>query len=295
MATRLAYAGLWGALLVGLVGGGLYLVGGAGRNSKAAATVAAAPSPLGPSGWAVLFVQASVSAGDGTEGTLTPFLCTATLPSLSSVKPGTWAVSSATAVAAHESAPGYWSVTVAAQILGSTPSTTIAAPGATVSPPSVPLGTRYYTVGVQVAGSGFCSASIPMQVPAPTAATATGRSTAFGSLVAPAGGDPVADTTAQFLAALLAGQGEIGRYLAPGSSIISISPAPFAKVTVTGFSHVNIAIPPGAAPRIEVQASVECTDSDGRVQELVYVLDMTRLLGRWNVSRLIGAPPLAAP
>ena len=64
---------------------------------------------------------------------------------------------------------------------------------------------------------------------------------------------------------------------------------------MTGLIRVNIAIPLGGAPRIEVLAGVECTDTAGRVQELVYVLDMTRLLGRWNVGRLIGAPPLAAP
>jgi hypothetical protein len=182
---------------------------------------------------------------------------------------------------------------VAAQVLGVTPATTVPAPSATTPAPSVPLGTRYYTVGVQAFGGGYVAATVPMEVAAPAPAKA--RATVFGPAGAPSDGDPVADTTSRFLAALLAGLGDIGRYLAPGSTVAPIVPAPFTQVTVTGLSKVSIAMPAGAAPRIEVLAGAECTDSAGRVQELVYVLDMTRLLGRWDVSRLIGAPPLAGP
>jgi hypothetical protein len=270
--------------------------GGVGGSKGSAATVAApTASVIGPSGWAVLFVQAYLPAGQGTETSLAPFL--GQVPQLVNVKAGSFSAASAVAVGALEVCPalhpdcGYWRITVAAQVMGAAP-TTGATTASTVAAPMVALGTRYYVVGVQSRGGGFVSATVPMEIAAPQASPP--QATIFGSAQAPAQGDPVADTATHFLQALLAGQGEIGRYLAPGATVTPVTPAPFSQVSVTGLSVANIGTPAGAAPRLEALVGVEATDSAGRVMELTYTLDMTRLLGRWDVVRTIGAPPLGA-
>lgn len=99
--------------------------------------------------------------------------------------------------------------------------------------------------------------------------------------------DPMTTTAASFLRSLLTGAGEVGRYMAPGSSVLPLTPAPFESVAVEGVSIVR-ADP--AASTIRVEASA-ITAAEVEVS-LSYELVMAERDGRWEVKALSGAPTL---
>ncbi len=92
----------------------------------------------------------------------------------------------------------------------------------------------------------------------------------------------------RFLAAYLAGDGELARYTAPASRIVAVQPPPFVSVEVlkAGFGDA----PDGFQ---QVAMVVRATDAAGRIQVLEYALTVVQRDGRWEVSELLPAPTLA--
>lgn len=168
-------------------------------------------------------------------------------------------------VGADEVAPGYFAVTVAA----SHPSSGIA----------------FYTIGIASTAAGWSAVSRPSLVAAPAAAPAPDVA------VARMGGIDEAElehALGGFLAALLAGDGDIGRYVAPGSSVTAVTPTPFTSVEVVAAGLV-----PWANGTQLVMAEVEGIDDVDAVQSLAYSLVLSEREGRWEVVELLAAPPLA--
>jgi hypothetical protein len=256
-----------------------------GRPSPPPVVAPVAPSPLGPAGFAQLFVSAFLPAGEGDTSGLTPFL--ANPPDLNQVTAGTMAATSTTVVDAHQIGPRYWAVTVAAQVEEM-------AKGVWA-----PLGVRYYDVGVVASAGRFVATGLPEEVAGPAPATAPAP--VGGAMSPPTSGNPETDTVSHFLGALLAGQGELSRYTPVSSPLRPVSPAPFTSVTVTGISTVPARRGPspslstqGAAGSVWVEAQIAATDTAGQTQQLSYNLALDRQAGQWEVTNLIPAVPLVS-
>ncbi|AWW41867.1 conjugal transfer protein [Streptomyces cadmiisoli] len=242
------------------------------------ATVAAAPSTkpatvrtaavaADPAGYAQVFVSAWLRSSVDDTTTAQARLAQSMapdveLPDLAAGAQG--APESVTAVRSAQHGAGVWSVTLAAQY-----------PGGSV---------RYYAVPVVVDGAGasFAVAGQPGVVAGPGRAT-TPKSP-YAVTVPP--GSALSSTVEEFLAAYLAGAGEVDRYLAPGVKPSLVSPVPYSGVTVRQVSAVDESAAgrvPADGTRVRVRAEVEAADASGR-WPLAYELSLAARAGRWEIT-----------
>ncbi|WP_323186255.1 conjugal transfer protein [Streptomyces canus] len=160
-----------------------------------------------------------------------------------------------------------WSVTVAAQYADGS--------------------VRYFAVPVVADSSGasFTASGAPGAVAGP--ARAAGVQSPY-TVTVPTDSE-VCAAAGEFLAAYLAGAGEVDRYLAPGVRLSPVSPAPYQTVTVQQIlaaDHEAAAESvPAEGTRVRVMAEVEARDSWGR-WPLAYELTLKVRSGRWEVASL---------
>ncbi|MGW3491615.1 conjugal transfer protein [Streptomyces sp. NPDC001054] len=232
---------------------------------------------VGPAGFAELFVSAYLSAGDGQEARLAPFLAGARDVDLSA-QPGVQRAEQLAVVGTRRMAKGYWSVTVAARVqpVGG---------GKKERESSDAL--RYFRVAVKAGEEGdLTAAGLPAEVSAPIVSTAPALD--YGQAHLPGSDDPVARAVKGFFAAYLAAEGELDPYLSPGLELSAVSPAPYERVAVSEFAEQA----PAAAKR-RLWVRVAATDFDGQERPLSYALMLRKRDGRWEVSDLDAGPVLA--
>lgn len=256
--VRLATTGLWVLIALAAAGGLRALVSGVPRAAPAVAPNAAA-------GFAEMYVAAFLEAGAGQEATLRAYYPGA-LDLHGVVPSGRYASHTAT-VATSEPSPGYWAVTVAAEVL-------VAAPGGYQR-----AGTHYYRVGVASASGALVATSLPAEVPAPVPAPLPPLAPA--SLAIPPG-DAVKVAVQRFFDAYLAGNG------IPGAGVSPVTPAPYASVAVVAMA----AGPAGASGSRTVRAEVAATDAGGLRVVLDYWFRLGSRNGTPTVTALLEAPPL---
>jgi Conjugative transposon protein TcpC len=263
--VKAATAGLW--ILIALAGaGGLRaLVWGGSHAAAPASKAAPTVAPTGIAGFAEMYVAAYLEAGAGQEQTLRPYYPEAV--DLHDVTPSGRYAARTAAVASSESAPGYWAVTVGAEVL-------VAAQGGYVR-----AGTHYYRVGVMSASGPLVATSLPSEVPAPTPTALP--PVGLGHLSAPSGDAP-ATAVRHFFDAYLAGQGE------PGPGLTPVTPPPFTSVALIGIAEG----PSDHAGVWTVRAEVAGTDAGGLKAILDYSLQMAERSGGWVVTALLPAAPL---
>lgn len=231
----------------------------------------------GAEGFAELFIATYLGAGEDSTEDLSVFLDGV---SLDGVESGSWSATRTTSLGAVEVAPGYYSVTVAAEVVA-------ADADSEGQPVWVPVGTRFYSVGVAETESGWAIAGLPTLMPAPVGATAPELLIdRRGGLDATPG---LEEMVSRFLAAYLAGDGELTRYTSPSSPIVPVQPPPFAGVEILEAGMVET-----SDGVVEVAVVVRASDIAGRAQILEYALVVEQRDGRWEVSRLLPAPPLVA-
>ncbi len=259
--VKVATAALW--VLIALAGaGGLRALVWRGALAPAPGPAAA---PASVAGFAEMYVAAYLEAGAGQEQTLRPYYPAAV--DLHDVIPSSRYVARTAAVASSEPSPGYWAITVGAEVL-------VAARGGYVR-----AGTHFYRVGVMSATGPLVATSLPAEVPAPTP-TALPRLRA-GHL-APPSGDASSAAVRQFFDAYLAGHAE------PGAGLRAVTPPPFSSVAVTG-----IAMSPSGQSGVQtVQAEVVGTDAGGLKTVLDYSFQLAERNGAWVVTSLLPAAPL---
>lgn len=295
LATRTVTVALWCAVIAGPL---LALAAFAHGGGSANAADEAAPdirSGTAPAGVASLYVAAWLSAGSGTEETVRAYY-----PQLGSLpdEPNRHSATRLVPVSVVEVSPGYWSVTVAAQVATRT------------ERGWVDTGVHYYRVPIRVLGGP--EAGGEGRPGGPTGYVATGLPAEVG---APAGlepvqvdyprhrsadsADPVADSVGRFLAAYLLGEGELTRYVSPGSALSPISPPPYTELVLRDlYTDESNAGDRGGGPdrdgtRLAVLAMVDATDRYKTTRQLGYALTLTSRDGRWEVSTLDPAPALA--
>ncbi|MCX4515925.1 conjugal transfer protein [Streptomyces sp. NBC_01619] len=201
------------------------------------------------------------------------------------------------AVRSAQQDDGSWSVIVAAQF------TVPGGKDGSNEGPGASSIVRYFAVPVVAAdgasGSGaFTVTAAPAEVAGP--ATAKVAESRFEDPL-PADG-AVVSSLGEFFSAYLAGVGEVGRYLSPGTELDAVRGSGYQSVaveTAAADSEVAGGAVPGDGTVVRVQARVTATDTAGGRWPLVYTLAMTARSGRWEVTALqagsSGKPATAKP
>ncbi|GAB3166155.1 hypothetical protein GCM10027059_24820 [Myceligenerans halotolerans] len=149
---------------------------------------------------------------------------------------------------------------------------------------------RYFQVPVMVQRPAdedeplaVAALALPSPVPGPSAADAPGLDYPRTIAVTSEAGESVA----AFLGALVAGEGEITRYLRPGTAIQPVMPPPYTAVSVRsiGGSH-EISDQPSDGDGTHALVTAELTRPDGEKTTAQYVLTLVARDGRWEVSGL---------
>lgn len=266
-------AGLWAVICLGFITGLLALLRPTAAPTVRRSPTATATPTADVGGFAQLYVSTFVETGSGTESELRRFYSGTV--DFSAVQPRAMYVSRSAVVRVEASAAHYWLVTVAAEVL------------ADRSGSYQPAGTRYFEVGVYQSSTGLTATGLPAAVAAPP----TGKlpPLASTSMTPPDSTDPVATAAAQFFEALLTGSSDVSRFVAPEATVRPVTPAPFAKVTLTAGAET------GTGQNRTVVATVQGTTAAGSVEVLQYQLRMHERAGRWEVTAMSGAPDLAPP
>ena len=267
------------ALVVGALGGAKALVSNAPGSTPADAQVTEpiveVPRDVGVGGFGELYISAWLSAGRDNATVIAPYYSEPV--DLTRVTAGRlWAARTAV-ISVEEVDIDYWAVTVGADVL-------VADEDGTFQP----AGIRYYTLGVIKTNDGFGASGLPAQVPAPP--TLEAPELVIDVLEHPSGDlEPIAAALDGFFGALLAGSGDLERYVAPETSLAPITPAPFTATEVRSLG----ARPEVADPnRHLVRAEVVATDDAGNVQILQYTAVMSQRAERWEVVELVAASPV---
>jgi hypothetical protein len=134
--------------------------------------------------------------------------------------------------------------------------------------------------------------ALPAPVPGPASADAPGLDYPRTIPITSEAGESVA----AFLGALVAGEGEITRYLRPGTAIQPVTPPPYTAVSVTsiGGSH-EISDDPSDGDGTHALVTAELTRPDGEKTTAQYVLTLVARDGRWEVSGLDQAVRTKSP
>lgn len=281
LTVRVLYVVLWLLVISGPVAGVLVATQVSSLGERLAVElsqpgVEASPDTTGAEGFAELFIAAYLGAGNGSAEDLGPFL---DATSLARVEGGSWSVTNTTSLGAVEVAPGYYAVTVAAEVVA-------ADTDSEGQPVWVPVGTRFYSVGVAETETGWAIVGLPSLIPAPVRVTV--QELAVDRRGGLDGIPGLEEMLSRFLAAFLAGDGELARYTSPSSLVVSVQPPPF-----TGVEILEAGVVETSDGVTEVAVLVRATDVAGRAQVLEYDLVVELRDGRWEVSRLLPAPPLA--
>lgn len=267
---RVIAAGLWGLVAAAVVFAGLAWARPA-ASSTPLSVVVGEQARWDVAGFAELFVAQYVDAGDGDEALLAPFLGGETPSALAGADSGGWFASSTTTTAIVDTGRERWRVTVAAALLRRDSESTS----------YVSIGVRFFEVEVVATGSGLSATSLPWIAPAPQVGDRVDSE--WGRADVPESGDPLADTTERFLTALLTGNGELGRYAAPGSDLRAV-PATFDTVDLD-----RLASRTDAEGGRWVRAWVKAESAESLLW-LTYDLQVTERDGRWEIAAMGPAP-----
>lgn len=226
---------------------------------------------------AAQWVQAWAGSSQAARGELASYYSgpTPVLPKVAS------AVSEVRVVDAQASGPGVWTVMVSAAVQ---------------DPGQDRAQRRYFQVPVKVNGQepGQISAA-PQAVPAivtgpPGIPDAAGGD--YGSTVSMA--SPAGQTISQFLAALLTGQGQVDRYVTPGSMLTALpKQAQYAAVDVitiraAGNEAISWTEAPadGQTAEVLVDATVATSDKPNDQRSVAYPLQLKARDGRWEIATI---------
>ncbi|MFF8932282.1 conjugal transfer protein [Streptomyces longwoodensis] len=271
--VQLGRLGVWAAVAAGPIALTVAVAATPATVVRAASvtdpTIVKTTLPADPAGYAAVFLGAWLRSRAGAETTAQGRLAQSMapdvdLPETSDAQAGPESV---VAVRSAQQTGTAWSVTLAAQYANGS--------------------VRYFVVPV-VADSGGASFTVSG---APGVVAGPGRAEGVRSpytVTVPMDSE-VSSTAGEFLAAYLAGAGEVDRYLAPGVRLSPVSPAPYQTVTVRQVLAAEQAAAAESVPadgtRVRVMAEVDARDSSGR-WPLAYELTLKARSGRWEVAGL---------
>ncbi|MCX5317940.1 conjugal transfer protein [Streptomyces sp. NBC_00154] len=299
----------WGLLVLGpLLGAFAYLSAPAQAGpaqKRPAPTAPAATGAQGAAGFAQLFVAAFISAGEDDQDKLAAYYPDATSLRLEG-DPDRRHGEQLTVVRLRQTDSGIWSVTVAARITSTKP----AAKPADGQPDdkdeakaAAAQAVRYFQVPVATAttaggASGYTALAMPAEVAAPERIKAPGL--VYGPMRPALPADPRTQAVTEFLTAYLTGVGELDRYLAPGTHLAPVAPAPYTGIAVDTLAIEGekgtepVTAVPDDGTTLRLLVALRATGHDEVRVPLTYALTLKARAGRWEIATLDGAPTLAA-
>ncbi|MFE2092829.1 conjugal transfer protein [Streptomyces sp. NPDC059460] len=295
----------WGLLVLGpLLGAFAYLSAPAqaGPAQRTAAPVApAATGAQGAAGFAQLFVAAFISAGEGDQDKLAAYYPDATslrLEGASDRRRG----EQFTVVRLRQTDSGVWSVKVAARITDTKPADGHQADAKDETKAAAAQGVRYFQVPVATAttaggASGYTALAMPAEVAAAERIKAPGL--VYGPMRPALPADPRTQAVTEFLTAYLTGAGELDRYLAPGTHLTPVVPAPYSGIAVDTLAIEGekdtepVTVVPDDGTTLRLLVALRATGHDEVRVPLTYALTLNARAGRWEIASLDGAPALA--
>jgi Conjugative transposon protein TcpC len=297
-------AGLWVALAIGCVGGIVGLLRPSGDSAKVVDNPSSdhrlIPAPV--VGVAELTVAEWLTATDEERERRADLFVESpaasdTSTAYESEGQGV-AVRRVTPVRGRRLEDGYWSVTLAVDLLQppesegdpSADAGGISADGAgpdAAEDAATEEPTRWYVeVGIVADDNGgYVALATPAVVPPPSTGTADWQ--VGGSRMPPEPDDPLATMIERFLGALLAGTGDAAPYLAPGTEITSAAPPLFAELTVE-----EMAVEELDETESWVIVHVIATTPDAVRLPLTYDLVVVERGDRWEIKEFSGVPNL---
>lgn len=152
---------------------------------------------------------------------------------------------------------------------------------------------RYFATTVQVTHAGMSIVGLPAPVAAPAKESEAVRLVYTQSVSKTS---TARETVEAFLAAYLAGSGDIGRYITPGTAISAITPAPYMTLTVTDVKgDVEPSDSPSTGSVVHVLATVEVASASDQKLTATYALTLTARDGRWETTSVDLAPLESTP
>ncbi|MDQ0847695.1 conjugal transfer protein [Streptomyces sp. V1I6] len=299
----------WGLLILGpLLGAAAYLSAPAQAGPSQKKPAQAAPATTGAqgaAGFAQLFVAAYIEAGEGDQAKLAAYYPDATGLRLEG-DPGRRRGEQLTVVRLRQTDRGVWSVTVATRV---TDTKATADPSERDRPDdkgdakaAAARAVRYFQVPVATAptaggASGYTALAMPAEVAAPEQIKAPAL--VYGPMRPALPADPRTQAVTEFLTAYLTGAGELDRYLAPGTHLNAIAPAPYAGIAVDSLAIEGekgtepVTTVPGDGTQLRLLVALRGTGHDEVRTPLTYALTLKARAGRWEIASLDGAPTSA--
>lgn len=214
----------------------------------------------------------------GAAAEVYPQLQSASLPKVSAT------VSAASVAELSKEAPGVWSVTVGVDAAWPDETGTAGNPAR-----------LYFEVPVATAGNGAAASPVALPAPVPAPEAVVGVQLSYQSGL-PAN-SVLGTSVGEFLTALLAGQGDVGRYITPGAQIAAVTPAPFTAVEVRrvwAADRFDATAVPQDGQRAQVLVDATVTPAEGVDLATQYRLELTARAGRWEISQMQGNPAVRA-
>lgn len=304
LALLAARAGLWLGVVLGSVGGIVGLTRSPGAAQPTAAPQASDTTilPASVAGTAEVAVRAWLTASPDQHEELDElFVEPPDLPDHRGLT-----VQQVTAVSGQRLQDGYWTVTVETRVVeadegvvgdggdvnegggvdndGGDSDDAAAGEPPGDGDPARPI-TWFVEVGVVGQdGGGLAALTTPGILPG-LPAVVTDWARGGPSPTRPDEDDPIAALAEGFLAAVLAGEGDPARYVAPDSGLAVSWPAQFQTIEVVGLSVYE---PDDGGVR--AWAEVDATTPGGTSLAVAYELLVAERAGRWEVVELWGSP-----
>ncbi|MDH2392189.1 conjugal transfer protein [Streptomyces sp. HNM0663] len=300
----------WGLLILGpLLGAAAYLSAPAQAGPSQNKPAQAAPATTGAqgaAGFAQLFVAAFIEAGEGDQAKLAAYYPDATGLRLEG-DPGRRRGEQLTVVRLRQTDRGVWSVTVAARVTDTKPAKPSAGDRTDDkgdAKATAARAVRYFQAPVATAptaggASGYTALAMPAEVAAPERIKAPAL--VYGPMRPALPADPRTQAVTEFLSAYLTGTGELDRYLAPGTTLTAIAPAPYTGIAVDTLAIEGergsepVMTVPGDGTTLRLLVALRATGRDEVRVPLTYALTLKARAGRWEIASLDGAPAPAGP
>ena len=299
----------WGLLILGpLLGTAAYLSARAqpAVTPGTASPAAPAPGSHGAAGFAEQFVAAYICAGDGDQDKLAAYYPDAVNVRLEGAS-NRRTSEQLTVARLRQTDRRVWSVTVAARITETQPSAAPSTDDAPSDRSDAEQGTRaegadsvrYFQVPVAIAptgddATGYVALTMPAEVGAPGRIEAPDL--VYGPMRPATPSDPRTQAVTEFLTAYLTHAGELDRYLAPGTDLAAITPAPYTGIAVDqlaieGDDSSDTAVTvPGDGTTLRLLVTLRATGHDDVRVPLTYALTLKARADRWEIAALDGAP-----
>jgi hypothetical protein len=286
--------GLWGAVILGCAGGIRALVLPAGADSEDPVTQDIGDAdimvPATVAGVAEDVVQAWMTATTDDQETLNRLFVDP--PSVDELDNRNITLVDLRTVSGERIQDGYWTVTVATDLIETDPSAPPPDPESGEQDEAQQIDTWYVEVGiVGDAWGGMAALSTPAVVPAPALAE-TRLEPDIGDEYEPEGDDELGQAVDGFLTALVAGDGELDRYLSAesdeyrdGIPLEAANPAPFVDIEVLQLAWTEL-----NEDDIRVWAQVRATTATETTRVVAYEIVVREAVDRYEVLNAWGAP-----